>query len=106
MLDPKDAWGRALLAMTAVSSKTDVHITPEETAKLLEIAQWRVDEADEQVADSERIVAFWTERIAQMEAAGQDASQARELLTTYAAVLKEHRANRPAMEKAREILAK
>jgi hypothetical protein len=41
-----------------------------------------------------------------MEAAGEDASQARQLLTTFAAVLEEHRASRAAIEKAREILAK
>jgi hypothetical protein len=54
----------------------------------------RLEEANRQVAQSERLVAGWREVIDRMEAEGRDVTVARDLLETFQGNLQAHRSNR------------
>ena len=54
----------------------------------------RLEEANRQVAQSERVVAGWREVIDRMEAEGRDVTVARDLLETFQGNLQTHRSNR------------
>jgi hypothetical protein len=58
------------------------------------IGRERLEEANRQVAQSERLVAGWRDMIDRMQAEGRDVSVARNLLDTFQSNLEAHRSNR------------
>jgi hypothetical protein len=58
------------------------------------IGRERLEEANRQVAQSERLVAGWRDVIDRMQAEGRDVTVSRDLLETFQSNLEAHRSNR------------